>query len=287
MRYGLMIALLAPLLLSWPMPAAGQGVEDIGWLDRVGASSDCIGLPVSATCAVETALACRIRGDADLCETVGLALPRERELPFSQANPDPFDVVQATCVKYLIHDGEAGDSRHVGLSVRFHGKYDLNWPDRGWRRLIYAVRQTAEGWRVDDISWQPWIRLIGPRDASSGCIGGRDTPVCALETHIACRVRDDAALCAGEGGLEPQNFRPKGATVLYYIDRIRKWEPPELAPPGSLLVAVWTAESTDLSTPGATDPGNAYMARPEFVAVSYMLERRDGGWTVLSRTERP
>jgi hypothetical protein len=53
------------------------------------------------------------------------------------------------------------------------------------------------------------------------------------------------------------------------------------------MVAIWVAESTELPTPGMADPGSAYMARPEFVAVSYMLERRAGIWTVLSRTERP
>jgi len=285
MRMGRIVAVI--FLAAWPHAAAGQAEEDIRWVDRTGASSDCIGSPVSATCAVETALACRVRGDAELCEAVGLALPPDRELPFSLASPDPFVVVEVAGIKYLIHDEEEGDSRRVGVPIRVYGKYGLNWPEEGWRRLIYTVRRAAGGWRVDDISWQPWIRMIDPRGASSGCIGAHDTPVCAMETHIACRVRGDEALCADMEGLEPKHFRPKGATVLYYVDRIRKWEPPELAPPGSLMVAIWAAESIDLPPPGMADPGSAYMARPEFVAVSYMLERRAGGWMVLSRTERP
>lgn len=287
MRYGLIIVLAAPLLLSLPVAAAAQGEEDIRWVDQAGASSGCIGLPVSAECAVETALACRVRREATLCEAVGLFLPPDGGLPFAARNPDPFHVVEATGVKYLIHDEEQGDRRRIGLSVRFYGKYGLNWPDSGWRRLIYSVRRSDGGWRVDRVSWQSWIRMIDPRKSSSQCIGRRDTPVCAVETHIACRVRGEERLCDGMDGLEPKHFRPRDATVLYYIDRIRKWDPPELAAPGSLLVTVWVAESTDLSAPGAEQPGGAYVGRPAFIPVSYTLERRDGAWNVLNRTERP
>ncbi|MEN8197332.1 MAG: hypothetical protein ABFS30_12590 [Pseudomonadota bacterium] len=277
------IAMLAVL----PLAAMGQSEADIRWVDQTGASSDCIGSPDSAVCAVETALACRVRRDAALCKAVRLSLPPEEELPFARRNPDPFTVVEVTGVKYLVRDEEEGDDRRIGVSVRFHGKFGLNWPDRGWRRLIYGVRRAGGAWLVDDISWQPWIRMIGPRDAASKCIGAADTPVCAVETHIACRLRDDAALCADAGGLEPRHFRPKGATVLYTIDRIRKWEPPELAIAGSVFVTVWAAESTDLPPPGTTDPGSYYIARPGFVAVSYTLERLRGQWRVVNRTERP
>lgn len=288
MRRGRIFAVLAAAMLAaWPHAAAGQLEEDIRWVDLQGSSSDCIGAPDSAVCAVETALACRVRRDAALCGAVGLSLPREQELPFARRNPDPFTVVKATGVKYLIHDEEQGDSRRIGVSVRFHGKYGLNWPDRGWRRLVYGVRREGGGWLVEKVSWQLWIRMIGPRDASSGCIGERDTPVCAVESHIACRLRDEAALCADAGGLEPGHFRPKGATVLYTIDRIRKWEPPELAARDSLFVTVWAAESTDLPPPDSANTDSFYIARHGFVAVSYTLERLRGQWRVVNRTERP
>ena len=236
---------------------------------------------------METALACRVRRDAALCAAVRLSLPPEEGLPFARRNPDPFAVVEATGVKYLIHDEEEGDDRRIGVSARFHGKYGLNWPDRGWRRLIYGVRREGGGWLVDEISWQPWIRMVGPRYAASKCIGAWDTPVCAVETHIACRVRDDEELCADADGLEPKHFRPKGATVLYTIDRIRRWEPPEPTARDSLFVTVWIAESTDLPSPGAANTDSFYIARPGFVAVSYSLERQRGQWRVVDRTERP
>jgi hypothetical protein len=287
MRYASIIAILASLLLPWPGSAAGQGEEDIRWVDQTGASSGCIGSPVSAECAVETALACRVRRDPALCEAVGLSLPPDSGLPFSARNPDPFDIVELSGIKYVIHDEEQGDRRRIGLSARFYGKYGLNWPDPGWRRMIYSVRRQGGDWRVERVSWQPWIRMIDPRKASSQCIGQRDTPVCALETHIACRVRGDDRLCADVDGLESKHFRPKGATVLYYIDRIRKWEPPERAASGGLFVTVWVAESTDLPASGAEQPGGAYVARAAFVPVSYMLERRDGAWNVVNRMERP
>ena len=158
------------------------------------------------------------------------------------------------------------------------------------RILIFAVLGTAmlAGWpqaaagqAEEDIRW------IDRQGSSSTCIGSPASAVCAVETHIACRLRDDDALCTEAGGLEPKYFRPKGATVLYTIDRIRRWEPPEHSPRNSLFVTVWTAESTDLPLPGAADPGSAYIARPAFVAVSYTVERLRGQWRVVSRTERP
>lgn len=52
MRMGRIIAVI--LLAVWPRAVAGQSEEDIRWVDRAGASSDCVGSPVSAVCAVET-----------------------------------------------------------------------------------------------------------------------------------------------------------------------------------------------------------------------------------------
>lgn len=281
------ISIAAMMLAVLPQAAAEQQEEDLRWIDRAGASSSCIGSAGTAECAVETALACQLRRDAGLCATVQLALAEAGELPFSRDNPDPFEVVEATGVKYLIYDEEQGDSRRITVSLRVYGKHGLDWPERGWRRITYSVRRDGGAWRVDSIFWQQWIHRLDSRYATSRCIGDRETPVCAVETHMACRVRGEEALCDGMDGLEPKHFRPKGATVLYTIDRIRRWEPPELAPRGSLFAVVWVAESTEAPAPGGTQQGEAYVTRPGFVPVSYILERRDGLWTVLSRTERP
>ena len=286
----LVAVLAAVTLAALPQTVAGRTEADIRWVDRTGASSDCIGAASSAVCAVETALACRVRRDAALCKAAGLPPPRGDELPFTRRNPDPFGVVEATGAKYLLHDEGEGDNRRIGLSVRIHGKYGLNWPEEGWRRLVYRVRREGEAgsWRVEKVSWQLWVRMVGPRDATGKCVGRRDTPACAVATHIACRVRDDVALCADAGGLEPRHFRPKGATVLFTIDRIRKWAPPDAARSGNLSVVVWVFESTDPPRPpGASDAGSAYIVRPSFVAVSYTLERAHGQWRVVNRTERP
>ena len=75
--------------------------------------------------------------------------------------------------------------------------------------------------------------------------------------------------------------------MLYTIDRIRKWEPPEPASPDSIVVVVWVAESTDLPPPGPANTDSFYIARSGFVAVSYSLERLCGQWRVTARTERP
>jgi hypothetical protein len=48
---------------------------------------------------------------------------------------------------------------------------------------------------VVDAIWDAQPRIITATDATSMCIGDPRTPLCALETTLACRVRSDPVLC--------------------------------------------------------------------------------------------
>ncbi len=289
------LLLLAALVAFRPAgPVSAQDAE-IRFIDRAGASSDCVGEPATAVCAVETALACRIRQDAALCEQVRLGDAAQTGRPGGNPNPDPIAVLDARAVEYIVkYAKESGDgTARVIISVRLHGADGLVWPDRGGRVLNYQLLRDDAGWRVAGVSWQPLVRYIDRRGGASGCIGDPRTPLCAVETHIACRVRDDPALCELAGVVESKHFRPKGATVLYTVARIRRWEPPEPAAPGSFFVIVEVWESTQWqpgSRPGeggGGQPGEAIIVDPAFIATRYTLERLRGVWRVTGRAERP
>lgn len=281
--------------------AYADTAPEFSFVDRADASSRCIGDPATPVCAVETLLACRVRGEARLCATVGLDLAlleaAAEGLRDGGAGPDPMTVMAARAVEYHFEPAlEVGPGRaRISVAVRFHGEDGLAWPEGGLRRLRYTLHREAGGWWVDNVSWQPRVRFIDPEQAVSRCIGETDKPVCTVETHIACRVRNDDALCEAAGQVEGRHFRPKGATVTYMVRRIHRWEPPELAPPGNIFVIVETRESTQWqpgSRPGeqggAKSPeSGAFFVRPDFVAVSYTLERHAGEWSVLNRVERP
>lgn len=279
--------------------ATAEEPNRIGWIDNAAASSDCIGDAKSPVCVVETALACRLRNDPALCRTAGLN-PDEALAPTPTTRPPkpvrhPAEVIEATAVEYRIDDmAEELNSARITVGARFHGEGGLLWPESGWRRLTYTlVRDSAAGkpderWRIVETRWVPLVRWLGPVDAASSCIGDPKTPLCAVETHIACRVRSDDDICDAAGRVEARHFRPHHATVLYFVDRIRRWEPPEPVPHRVFSVVVWMAESTEFPAPGATpNPGDAYITRPTFVLTSYTLERQGTTWRVVSRSERP
>src|ERR1041384_3643138 len=63
---------------------------------------------------------------------------------------------------------------------------------------------------------------ITPNTASSACIGTAATPLCAVETLLACLVRNDDTLCRRIGATPPaRNPEVTGLQqVEYAIDRI-------------------------------------------------------------------
>ncbi len=73
------------------------------------------------------------------------------------------------------------------------------------------------------------IRRITPTEADSACIGNPITPLCAVETWIACITREDLSLCRAVG----QNyafFKPAGGlwAAEYVIERMHKIRPQDV-----------------------------------------------------------
>jgi hypothetical protein len=64
------------------------------------------------------------------------------------------------------------------------------------------------------------IRIITPTEATSTCIGEPKTPVCAVETMMACMVRRDESLCR-RVGIEKACFDSKISGIAYRIDETR------------------------------------------------------------------
>lgn len=64
------------------------------------------------------------------------------------------------------------------------------------------------------------IRIITPTHATSPCIGDRSTPICAMETSLACTVRDELPGCwvRGQGNMKPFNNE-----VSYRIEAVKTY----------------------------------------------------------------
>jgi hypothetical protein len=73
------------------------------------------------------------------------------------------------------------------------------------------------------------IKRITPTDADSACIGNPVTPLCAVETWIACHARDDLSLCRAVGQ-EPDWIKPGRPpwTYEYVVERVHKIRPEDV-----------------------------------------------------------
>ncbi len=73
------------------------------------------------------------------------------------------------------------------------------------------------------------IRRITPTTADSACIGDPITPLCAVETWLACKARDDLSLCRAVGQ-EPDWIKPGRPpwTREYIVERVHKIRPEDV-----------------------------------------------------------
>ncbi len=73
------------------------------------------------------------------------------------------------------------------------------------------------------------IRRITPTEADSACIGNPVTPLCAVETWLACKARDDLSLCRAVGQ-EPEWLKPIRPpwTREYVVERVHKIRPEDV-----------------------------------------------------------
>ena len=110
---------------------------------------------------------------------------------------------------------------------------------------------------------------------TSKCVGQTDDPVCALETALACWVRDDAKLCAAAvvPGAPSADWRPQpGLPARYRLDKATMLGyPPKQFPAakvGDLVLLVSSLE-------------------PVAPARVYYLGKREGVWRVFGWEPAP
>ena len=73
------------------------------------------------------------------------------------------------------------------------------------------------------------IRRITPTTADSACIGDPITPLCAVETWVACFTRADLSLCRAVGQ-DYEFFKPTEVlwTREYVVERVHKIQPEDV-----------------------------------------------------------
>ena len=88
--------------------------------------------------------------------------------------------------------------------------------------LMGCVGATADG-------QQPEIRRITQTDATSTCIGDPKTPLCAVETFIACGARRNLRLCR-IAGVHKDVISSRLYSVEYYVKRLHVLRPEDIPP---------------------------------------------------------
>jgi hypothetical protein len=134
-------------------------------------------------------------------------------------------------------------------------------------------------------------RVMGQDDehSTSRCIGKPDTPLCAIETIIACFVRTNNDLCRVGQGPYLEDFRIKGSPQLAWTQRYRvvrvkritrdhqrhsylgRQPPPVLK--GDLIVTIQDNDCYD----GKCEPVLGYPLNYH----KYLVRKDDGPWHVV------
>lgn len=130
------------------------------------------------------------------------------------------------------------------------------------------------------------IRFIDVDEATSDCIGDPKTPLCAVETWIACDVQTDPNICFRAGLPLARGwaaFPGRGRVVYDVVEAVR---PPEVAvssPPAS-PVEVMLVESNNYFA-DAWYLDNDFVIRAPYILTRYKVEQRGVKWWVTERAE--
>lgn len=131
------------------------------------------------------------------------------------------------------------------------------------------------------------VRFIDRHDASSDCIGIPKSPLCVVETWVACDVRSDISLCifAGQAQSARDSYPGRGPVQYRVVDIIQ-----------TLETAVSTGDADPVYAEVRLIETNGYFAdgwyldsemvkRAKTVKTRYLVERIGRRWFVRSRTE--
>lgn len=132
------------------------------------------------------------------------------------------------------------------------------------------------------------FRLMTQEDSTSTskCIGNPISPICAFETYLACRVRDNNELCEianGEKTGSPTPFKLDKNRIVktgYRIMAIRQYTPQHMPAPSRNRIEIkpWDVGVT-LDTANCTY-GKCDGPYPD-TRVSYLLRQRGDVWFVV------
>ncbi len=148
--------------------------------------------------------------------------------------------------------------------------------------LLCAAPATA----AEDIPPPNEVRFIDVDDASSGCIGDPGTPLCAVETYMACDVRADPEICFSAGLPRKRGwiaFPGRGRVVYSVVDVVR---PPEVEVSSAPLppIAIILVESNTYFGDGFY-LDNEFVVRAPHVLTRYKVELQGEKWQVAERAE--
>ena len=312
----LSVTALVLLIGAGASQGSGSEEEQVRRITPTEADSACIGDPVTPVCAVETLFACFARLDAELCHKVGIR------------NPDFGDDPAPSTVEYVIQrafeirpeDIAEGWEDSLWYRPGFYQVYTKevscaarqatclpslsSWPGPWpWIESVYTVKPVEGGWHLT--SWSadhilrhptsaslpvsaPEQKQITPTAADSACIGDPVTPVCAVETMIACLARRDAALCH-KIGIEVLSFwfwdDPGPMTVAYMILESSEIRPEDVAgAPEKLKAAHWFQPGfyKTRTVEWFCQPGQAAQPSCAWSELSYYMKPADGEWRLAS-----
>ena len=208
-------------------------------------------------CAVETYLACHARGAFALCPIAvepSVWEPIDADFTLRTAGYLDYRVVWVRRLTTADLRQAGGPPRRtgalamgdllIGIIKRRCVGGPHGWCEPEYSPATYALRRSGGRWAIvagvigpewhepylvdsrrqtgvfaPDPEWA-W-RTMTQTDGTSGCIGEPVTPLCAIETSIACILRENPELCRIAWAVDPRLSLVRvieGASVIEYID---------------------------------------------------------------------
>lgn len=139
--------------------------------------------------------------------------------------------------------------------------------------LLSGALATAVAGAADELN-RSEIRVIEADRATSTCIGDPRTPVCAIETKLACDARQDASLCRKAGTVQGPQPRQAG-TLRYRVVEV------EIVPEGSPLT-ILPFVKPGFAVVTIAYPDHPTEAFPDGHELRLPVRPVPGGWAVMT-----
>lgn len=253
-------SLLAPLVLAMAIPiSAGAGEPRTLRINQYDTPEDCIADRTTPACALATTLQSTVL-TAQLRPEDMPILARILEVFLSATErPAPDEVVVPVAIDYRIismhiydndpqsefldlHPDWKSVPEHLRPSalfepgmaeikayVRYYDAEGLAWPPsdwpdpNNWQHETYRFMPDGDGWQSRGSGRTIPFREITEQSDFSPCIGDPRTPLCAVETYVACRVRNDAALCEVADETYPDGYEAWDGPETFQVESML-WE---------------------------------------------------------------